>query len=167
MPSTPNPAPPGPPFFPTIPARPGGPLLVTPRDVQGPGGVPLLPSLPRPPRLSPLSWHECNMSLLVVVRDTAAKFCSQRGKQKDAGEGEAGSPVGTMGTAQPRELEFKAICTPSTRPESEGKAPLPWPSCRFFPSSAGFCLFFAFSPLAFSVRVRWCAPPPRPPPGYT
>lgn len=81
------------------------------------------------------------------------------GAERDGG-GKAGSPVGTIGTpAQPWELEFKAICTPSTRPESEGKAPLFWPSCRFFSLFWILSVFRLLSPCPLCVRAMAPRPP--------
>lgn len=56
------------------------PLLAAPRKVQGQGGVPLHPSFPLPPQLSPLSRLECNISFLVVVLETAAKVLLAAGE---------------------------------------------------------------------------------------
>ena len=56
------------------------PALAAPRKVQGQGGVPLHPSYPLPPQLSPLSRLECNISFLVVVLETAAKVLLAAGE---------------------------------------------------------------------------------------
>ena len=76
---------PGPPFLSNQEITPptGGPLpcsKAAPRKVQGQGGVPLHPSFPLPPQLSPLSRLECNISFLVVVLETAAKVLLAAGK---------------------------------------------------------------------------------------